>query len=80
MNQTIGSFHAAAMFSDSWNEPSFVAPSPKQPTVTESSPRIHEASAEPAEMGWPPPTMPFAPRWFIFSISAMCMEPPLPLQ
>ena len=55
-------------------------PSPKQPTVTESSPMILEARALPAEMGCPAPTMPLAPRWFIFSMSAMCMEPPLPLQ
>ena len=68
------------MFRDSWKDPSLVEPSPKQPTVTESSPMILEARALPAEMGCPAPTMPLAPRWFIFSMSAMCMEPPLPLQ
>ena len=80
MNQTMGSFQVAAMFRFSWKVPSLVELSPKQPTVTELSPMIFEARAEPAEMPWPAPTMPLAPRWFIFAISAMCMEPPLPLQ
>ena len=36
-------------------------------------------SAAPAAMGMPPPTMPLVPRKF-FSMSVMCMEPPMPWQ
>ena len=45
-----------------------------KPTMT-----LEEARALPAEMGCPAPTMPLAPR-MPRSRSAICIEPPLPLQ
>ena len=68
-----------AMFSDSWKVPWFVEPSPKKQTQTWSVPRMRMERPAPQAMQWPAPTMPFAPRMPL-SRSAMCMEPPLPLQ
>ena len=67
------------MLSDSWNVPSFEAPSPKKHAATSPLPRTLAASPAPVAMGSPAPTMPFAPR-MPNSKLAMCMEPPLPLQ
>src|ERR1700730_13256180 len=55
---TTGSFHSEASVRASWNAPSFAAPSPKLQTVTLSSPRITEDSAQPAALGSCPPTTP----------------------
>ena len=57
-----GTFHSWARFSDSWNVPMFVAPSPKNATATRGSLRIWKASAAPVIAGRPPPTTAFAPR------------------
>ena len=76
---TMGSFQTEAMFSDSWNSPSAAAPSPKKHTVTAPLPSSWPARAAPHAMGSPPPTMPLAPS-MPTAKSAMCMEPPLPLQ
>ena len=69
----------AAMLSASWNSPSATAPSPKKHTATRPLPSSWAASAAPVAIGSPPPTMPFAPSMPIEK-SAMCIEPPLPLQ
>jgi hypothetical protein len=39
MMKTTGSFHTAAMFSDSWNAPCLDAPSPKNVSTTSPRPR-----------------------------------------
>jgi hypothetical protein len=57
-----GTFQSCPRFSDSWNVPVFVAPSPKNATATRFSPRIWKASAAPTIPGSPPPTTAFAPR------------------
>ena len=49
-----GTFHSWARFSDSWNVPAFVAPSPKNATATRFSPRIWKARAAPTIAGNPP--------------------------
>ena len=77
--KTMGSFHTDAMLSASWNSPSAAAPSPKKHTVTSPLPSSWAASAAPHAMGSPPPTMPLAPS-MPTAKSAMCIDPPLPLQ
>ena len=67
------------MFSDSWKLPVLEAPSPKKQSTTRSVPCSFCASAAPTATGMLPPTMPVAPR-LPCSTSAMCIEPPLPLQ
>ena len=75
--KTIGRSHSAAMFAASWNDPVFVAPSPKLTTVTRSSPLRLAAIASPTPTGGPAPTMPVE-SITPFSGLAMCMVPPLP--
>ena len=74
-----GRFQTAARFSPSWKAPVLEPPSPKKATVTALRPCIFAVRPAPAAMGMPAPTMPFAPR-IPRSRSAMCMEPPFPLQ
>ena len=57
-----GTFQSCARFSDSWNVPAFVAPSPKNATATRCSLRNLNASAAPTIPGMPPATTAFAPR------------------
>ena len=76
---TTGSFQIAARLADSWRIPWFNAPSPKKQRVTSSRPASWAASAAPVASPMPPPTIPFAPR-IPASTSAMCMDPPFPLQ
>ena len=83
--KTIGSFHSAARFAASWNAPCATAPSPKNDTTTlrlparpARRPRSCAASAAPAAIGTPAPTIPLAPK-MPRSGSAMCIEPPRPL-
>lgn len=74
---TNGKSHNAAMFAASWNEPVFVAPSPKLATTTRSRPLRRAAIANPTATGGPDPTIPvesITPR----SGLAMCIVPPLP--
>ena len=68
-----------ARFSDSRVVPWLDAPSPKNATATPPSPLCLDASARPQISGGPPPTMPLAPSMPL-DRSAMCIEPPLPLQ
>ncbi len=74
-----GSFQTEARFTDSWNDPVLVAPSPKKQTVMFGDFCMRWLSADPTAMGMPPPTIPFAPR-LPTEKSAMCMHPPRPLQ
>ena len=74
-----GSFHSEAMFMHSYSRPWPSAPSPKKQTATWSVPRFFAENAAPVAMPALPPTMAFAPRLPV-SWSAMCIEPPLPLQ
>ena len=67
------------MFRVSWNSPSPVAPSPKKHAATPPAPSSWAASAAPQAIGMPPATMPLAPS-IPMAKSAMCIEPPLPLQ
>ena len=67
------------MLAASWKVPLLEAPSPKKATATPSVFCIFWASAAPVAMVKPPPTMPLAPSMPTLK-SAMCMEPPLPLQ
>jgi len=78
---TMGSFQTEAMFSDSWNSPSAAAPSPKKHTRSRRPcPRAGRRERRAARR-WAAlrprcrwrPSMPTEK-------SAMCMEPPLPLQ
>ncbi len=68
-----------ARFMPSAVVPWFEAPSPKKQTVTWSVPFTLAVSPAPHASGGPPPTIPLAPSMPL-STSAMCMEPPLPLQ
>ncbi len=77
--KTTGRSHTLAMFSASWKLPVLDAPSPKKQSTTRSVPWSFCASAAPTATGMLPPTMPVAPR-LPCATSAMCMEPPLPLQ
>ena len=61
--KTAGTVQSCARFSDSWNVPMFVAPSPKKATATRGSERSLKASAAPTMPGSPPPTTAFAPRF-----------------
>ena len=74
-----GSLNIAAMFRDSWKTPLFTAPSPKKHTETIFFPSILQPNPAPTAIGIPPPTIPFAPNTPTEG-SAICMEPPLPLQ
>jgi len=76
---TTGSFQALAMLSDSCVVPWLDAPSPKKQAQTPLVSLYWQLKAAPTAKGPPPPTMPLAPRMPILK-SAMCMEPPLPLQ
>ena len=76
---TTGSRHLPAMLSDSWNVPSFDAPSPKKHRTTASFFCMRQARPAPVPTGMLPPTMPVAPR-LRFETSAMCIDPPRPLQ
>ena len=67
------------MLRHSWNGPAFEAPSPKKETATRPLPSICAARPAPVTIEMPPATMPFAPS-MPMPKSAMCMEPPLPLQ
>ncbi len=68
-----------AMFMASCTGPRLEAPSPKKTTATWSVLRSLMESPAPQIRGSPPATTPLAPRIPIEK-SAMCMEPPLPLQ
>jgi hypothetical protein len=74
-----GSESTAAIFAASWNAPMLAAPSPKNETATESSPRYQLAKADPTAIGMPAPTTPFAPS-MPSEVSLMCMLPPIPPQ
>ena len=74
-----GRFQTAHRLRFSWNGPRLVAPSPKKHTATWSVLRCTALSAAPATRPKPPPTTPFAPS-MPTEKSAMCIEPPLPLQ
>ena len=65
------------MFAASWNEPVFVAPSPKLTTVTRSRPLRLAAIASPTATGGPAPTIPVDSITPLSGL-AMCMVPPLP--
>ena len=80
MTATSGTFNVAAMFIDSWNVPVLQEPSPKNEMTTLPLFLNFSARAAPTAGGWLPPTMPVEPRLFWFSTSAMCIEPPRPLQ
>ena len=56
-----------------------MAPSPKKHDGDAAASSIWAASAAPQAIGMPPATMPLAPSIPIAK-SAMCIEPPLPLQ
>ena len=73
-----GSFQMAARFMLSWTMPWLAPPSPKNATDTWSEPRCLAAIAAPTASGTLEPTTPFAPS-IPLAMSAMCMEPPLPL-
>jgi hypothetical protein len=75
--KTIGRSHSAAMFAASWNDPVFVAPSPKLTAVTRSDPLRLAAIASPTPTGGPAPTIPVE-SITPFSGFAMCIVPPLP--
>ncbi len=72
-----GSFHSAARFKDSWNEPWLAAPSPKKATATQSWPSFLAASAAPQAIGMLAPMMPL--QLNLCALSNRCMWPPLPL-
>ena len=74
-----GSDQSEAMFITSYSRPWPSAPSPKKHTATWSVPRRLAENAAPVAMPVEPPTIAFAPR-LPFAWSAMCIEPPLPLQ
>ncbi len=76
---TTGSFQIAARFIASCVVPCSAAPSPKKHATTARLRSVLAVSAAPAASGGPPPTMPFAPS-MPRDTSAMCIEPPLPLQ
>ena len=67
------------MLAASWNEPSLLAPSPKNDTATRSVLRNLVENAAPTAIGGPAPTMPLAPS-MPRSMFEMCMLPPLPRQ
>ena len=75
----IGSFSTAEKLSDSATVPWLEAPSPMNAIATPSVPRVLWVSAAPTAMGGAPPTIALAPS-MPFERSAMCIEPPLPLQ
>jgi len=77
--KTTGSLNEEAMFIASWKVPRLEAPSPKKQMATASVFLYLQANAAPTEIGCPAPTIPLAPR-MPRSISAMCIEPPFPLQ
>ena len=72
-----GSRHSAARFSDSWKAPSATAPSPKKQAVTRSSFCNFAASPSPVASGRPPPTMALPPNSRV-AASNRCIEPPRP--
>jgi hypothetical protein len=59
--------------------PWFEPPSPVNETATWSEPVTFAVRPTPHTSGGPPPTMPLAPS-IPCSMSAMCIEPPLPWQ
>ena len=72
-----GRSHSAARFIVSWNSPSATAPSPKKHAVTRSRPRSLSASASPAAIGRPPPTIALPPYTRV-AASNRCIDPPRP--
>ena len=68
-----------AILTASWKTPSLVAPSPKKQTTILPVFFICCVRAAPTAIPIPPPTIPLAPR-LPASRSAICMEPPFPLQ
>ena len=78
MTKIAGTLSTTARFMASKQVPWFTEPSPLKEMATLSRPRIFAASAAPTDIGGPPATMPLAPR-MPWSMSAICMLPPLPL-
>ena len=70
---------AAAKLRLSKKVPWFEPPSPVNETPTWSVPRTLADRPTPQTSGGPPPTMPLAPNMPV-DRSAMCIDPPLPLQ
>ena len=74
-----GNFQVAAILTDSWNEPSFDAPSPKEHKTILPVFLYFCVRAAPGANVNPPPTTPFEPK-FPESTSTICIDPPFPLQ
>ena len=69
----------AARLRASWKVPRLVEASPRKVTAMRPLFLCLQANAAPVPMCTHAPTMPLAPRT-LSELSAMCIEPPLPLQ
>ena len=77
---TRGTSITEAMFIASWKLPVLVEPSPKKEMTTLPVFLYLSAMAAPTAGGMLPPTIPVEPKLLHLSTSAMCIEPPRPLQ